>query len=390
MNEEILNLGNDNNAVPTFNESVVQRAVDPISPNANLPIDFSAQYPTPLDTAELIAMCEESNLLRAIPEKLTGLKEETWREMTSLAPVNGSSSLPFADYACPEPYEHNGVTKTVQLKNIGAYKALGVSDIMHSAAVAAAGYGIGVLIGALPASQGAPGGLDMGTYQRQVVADLKAKEMTIASILVLNGLDRFLAIGDATANPLQFNGIEKIVTAANGAHAHTSSSTFSAIDFDRFLGEANVSPTTLFGHPQAIQEVLSGYFQLGYQGAQVVNFSNGTRIIPGYNFAGAVNTGRGQLAVVADANFTRTAGTGTFTSNIYALRMTHNGEPLVYRSTQIPLSFKDLAPGCTSIQFMVWTKTALIVKAISAQSVYTSQFTGNIVTTCPRVGLTNG
>jgi len=393
MNEGILNLGANASQAPAFDEGMVRRTVtDPISPNASLPGDFAAQYPTPLDTTELLAMCEEVSVLRYMPELMTGLKQETYREMDELAFTSGSSALAFADYNCPEPYEHTGDNVTVTLKNIGAYKALGLSDIRHSAAVAAANWnGINNMVGAFPGGQGFPGGEDMGTFQRSVVADLKAKEMLLGSTLVLNGWDRLLVLGNATTNALEFDGIETLITAANGSHAYTvpASGTFSAITFDRFLSEACASPTVLMGHPQAMQELMSAYFQLGYQGSQLVNFNGGSRIVPGYNFASAVNTGRGQLPVVADTNFTRTDAGTTFTSSIYALRMTHNGEPLIYRRTQFPLSFKDLAPGCISIQFMMWAKTALVAKARCAHGVFQSQFTGRVITSCPRVGLTN-
>ena len=392
MDELIMNLGADARKVPAFDQSFVARTTDPVAPNASLPTDFAAQYPTPLDTTELLAMCEEVNLLRSIPEVMTGLKQETYREMDELAFTSGSAYISFADYYCPEPYEHDGDNTTVTLKNIGAYKALGISDIMHSQAVAAANWnGINNLVGPFPGSQGAPGGTDMGTFQRKAIADLKAKEMTLGSTLVLNGWDRLLVNGNASTNALEFDGLETLITAANGAHAYTipASGTFSAITFDRFLSEACAAPTVLMGHPQAMQELMSAYFQLGYQGSQIVNHNNGNRLIPGYNFASAVNTGRGQMPVVADLNFTRTDTGTTFRSNIYALRMTHNGEKLIYRITQIPFSFKDLAPGCTSIQFMLWAKTALVAKARCAQGVFTSQFTGRVITSCARVGLTN-
>jgi len=388
--ELILNLGEGARA---FDAGMVQRTVaDPISPNASLPGDFAAQYPTPLDTTELVTMCEEISLLQYIPEIQTALKEETYREMDEMAFTSGSSAIAFADYNCPEPYEHDGSNTTVSLKNIGAYKALGLSDIRHSQAVAAANWnGINTLNGPFPAGEGWPGGSDMDTFRRQTIADLKAKEMTIAASLVMNGWDRLLALGNAGTNALEFSGIETLITAANGSHAYTvpSSGTFSAQTYDRFLSEACAAPTVLMGHPQAMQELMSAYFQLGYQGSQIVNHANGNRVIPGYNFASAVNTGRGQLPVVADANFTRTDAGAAFRSNIYALRMTHNGQPLIYRSTQFPLSFKDLAPGCISIQFMLWAKTALIAKARCAHSVFTSMFTGRVATTCNRVGLTN-
>jgi hypothetical protein len=376
-------------------EAMVQRAVDPVTSNVGLPADFAAQYPTPLDTTEILAMCEEINLWRNLPELMTGLKQETYREMTSLGFNSGSSYIAFADYVCPEEYTHDGANTTVDLKNIGAKKSLGISDIMHSQAVASAGWnGINTLVGASPAFAGLPGTSDIGTFQRQHVADVKAKEMRLMATLVLNQWDRLLAVGNASNNALEFDGIETIVTSANGAHVRASSAlaasgTFAASAFDSFLSEACSAPTKVFGHPQAIQEMLSSYFQLwgGANAAvQVLQKGDGNRVTAGYNFAGEVITGIGTLGVVADANFTRTgAGASSFSSSLYPLRMVQNGEPLVYRRTQIPLAFKDLVPGCTAISFMEWAKTALIIKYRCAQSRYQSVFSGRVLTTCPTV-----
>jgi len=168
---------------------------------------------------------------------------------------------------------------------------------------------------------------------------------------------------------------------------NSASGTFSAISFDRFLSESGAKPTHVFGNPQAVQEMMAAYFQLGYQGSQVVNYATGDRITPGYNFAGYVNTGVGKLTVVADNNFRRNAsGATTFQADLWPLRMTHNGEPLVYRITQIPFSLNDLVPGCTAISFQVWKATALVIKACCAQGKYTSQFTGRLATTCTTIG----
>jgi len=395
MPEVILNVGEDAAQQPAFTEAMVQRATDPVASNVVLPADFAAQYPTPLDTTEILAMCEEINLWRNIPELMTGLKQETYREMTSLAFNSGSSYIAFADYVCPEEYTHDGANVTVDLKNIGAKKSLGISDIMHSQAVASAGWnGINTLVGGSPAFGGLPGASDIGTFQRQHVADVKAKEMRLMATLVLNQWDRLLAVGNASNNALEFDGIETLVTAANGAHVRSAaalatSGSFSASDFDRFLSEACSSPTKIFGHPQAIQETMSAYFQLwgGANAAvQVLQKGDGNRVTPGYNFAGEIITGIGTLGVVADANFTRTAsGASTFDSSLYPLRMVHNGEPLVYRRTQIPLSFKDLVPGCTSVSFMEWAKTALVIKLRCSQGRFQSQFSGRVLTSCPTV-----
>ncbi len=379
---------------PATGEAFVSKRVDPLVTDVSTPADFAAQFPTPLDPTEVLTLCEEVTLLQAIPEKRTGLQAELWREMTSLAFTSGSNYIAFTDGTCPEEYTHDGSNTTVNLKNLGAKKSLTVSDIMHSAAVVAGNGGISALLGGWASGAGLPGASDMATFGRQAIADLKEKEVRLAMTLVLNGEDRLLAVGDVDSRPLEFDGIENAVTLAAGAHTNSisgqdASGTFSAQNFDRFLAEACAKPTHLFGHPAAVQEVMSAYFQLGYQGSQVINVASGDRIIPGFNFGGFVNTGIGRLQVIADNNFTRTtSGTNSFRSSIYALRMTHNGEPLVYRSTQIPLSMIDLTPGCTSISFEVWKKTALIIKAMCAQGMYSfGSFGGRAsATSCTAIG----
>jgi hypothetical protein len=372
----------------------VFRATDPaILPQPySTPGDFSAQYPTPLDPTEIIAMCDEVTLTQVIPEESTSLKQHTWREMTSLEFTSGSSYIAFADGECPEEYEHDGSNTTVTLKNLGAKKSLSLSDIKHSQAVAAANWhGINQLVGPGADGEGMPGGLDMGTFQREVIANVKEKEIRTGMTLVMNGLDAMLVNGDSNSNSLEFDGIE-YWEANNSCSFHSndnsSSGTFSATSFDRFLAEGCAKPTHIMGHPQAIQEMLSSYFQLGFQGSQVVNFADGNRITPGFNFAGFVNTGIGRLTVVADTNFeTNSIGGSNYQATLWCLRMVHNGEPMVYRSTQFPLSLSDLAPGCTAIQFQIWLKTALVVKGCDCfHSKYVSQYSGRVTTVCSSIG----
>lgn len=371
----------------------VQRATDPVVTNVATPVDFSAQFPTPLDPTEILALCEEINLVNSIPERRTGLKQETWREMNELAFTSGSAYIAFTDGACPEEYYHDGDNTTVDLKNIGVKKSLTISDIIHSRAVIMGGAGIEALNGPWAGSAGLPGGTDMGTMAREAIADLKEKEVKLGMTLLLNGEDRLLAVGNASSRPLEFSGIETQVTSGNGAHTNSvsgqdASGTFSATNFDAWLAEACAKPTHIFGHPQAIQQMMSGYFQLGFQGSQLINFNGGSRIVPGFSFAGSVETGVGRLTVVADTNFTKTAsGSASFSSKLYTMRMSQNGQPLVYRSTQIPLSLTDLAPGCTAISFELWKKTALIIKGMCSQGVYSfGSFSGRSVTTCASLG----
>ena len=386
MSDTVLNLGEDGG-------SYVQKATDPVilpQPYSK-PGDFAAQYPQPLDPTEILDMCEEITLLQALPVEGTALNAHLWREMTSLEFTSGSSYIAFADGECPEGYQHDGSNQTVTLKNIGAKKTLSIRDIKHSAAVAGANWhGINTLNGPFPAGEGMPGGSDQGTMNLEMVASVKEKEIKAAMTLVMNGWDRLLVQGDTNTNSLEFDGIEEWATNMSctmHTNTNTASGSFSAIAFDRFLTESCAKPSHILGHPTAIQEMMGAYFQLGYQGSQVVNFTDGNRITPGYNYAGFVNTGVGTLAVIADNNFERLdAGGGVFQSALWPMRFTHNGQKLVYRIDQIPLSLTDLVPGCTAISFEVWAATALVIKACCAQGTYTSQFTGRIVTTCTTIG----
>ena len=123
------------------------------------PADFAAQYPTPLDPNEVIAMCSEITLLGQIPDEMTALKQHTWRELNTLAFTSGSAYVSFADGECPEEYTHDGTNTTVTLKNIGAKKSLSISDIIHSRAVASAYNGVGInnLVPPLGSFEGLPG-----------------------------------------------------------------------------------------------------------------------------------------------------------------------------------------------------------------------------------------
>ena len=369
-----------------------QRATDPVMGTVTTPVDFAAQFPNPLDPTEVITKCEDLGVWAAIPEIRTGLKTYTWRELNAIDfTATGVTYLAFADGLCPEPYGHDGENLSVDLNNIGVYKSLTISDIMHSAASIGAGYGISALLGGFPSGQGIPGGQDAASFVKEQIADLKEKEIRLGMTLVLNGWDDFLVNGDTHTSALEFNGIVDQVTQGNGAHASTlgASGSFSATSYNQYLTEGCAKPTDIFGHPAAIQEFMAAYFVLGFNGSQVIQQTAkpGNMVEPGYNFIGYVNTGVGRLAVHSDIRFPRTMITAsTFQSNIYALRMVHNGEPLVFKITQIPLALKDLVPGCTAIAFEIWAKTALVIKAMCAQGVYTGLFTGRITTTCAVIG----
>ena len=371
-------------------EPFVERQADPvISPAYATPGDFAAQWATPLDPTEVIAMAEEASLYKYLPVLRTNLKEETWRELNALAFTSGSAYVSFADGVCPEEFSHSGSNTTVTLKNQGAKKSLGISDIMHSMGVAQLPMGgINNMLGPVKAFEGLPGFQNADTATVGRIVDMKAQEILLATILTINGQDRLLAVGTVVGNSLEYDGIETYLATGTACHVPaTTTGAFTALGYDRFLSESVVRPTVVMGHPTALQELQSGYFALGFQQSQQVVFADGNRIVPGYNFASSVNTAVGTLSMVGDLNFTRTnTGASTFQSTIYSLRMSHNGVPLVYRRVQIPLSYKDLMPGCTAISFQVWEKSALVLKHGCAHSAFPALFSGRIVTTSPVIG----
>ncbi len=361
------------------------RATDPnILPQPYVtPGDFLAEFAVPLDTTELIAMCDETGLYRNLPEIVADTKTEMWRELNELEFVSGCNFIAFEAGGCPEEYRHDGDNTSIDLKHIGVKKTLSESDIRHSMGSIAASYGIREIVGGfndggLPGEQG-----DMPSLIRANIASAKEKEMRLGSTLVLNGWDELLVKGNASGNAEEFNGVTNLVTAGNGARTNggTSTGTFNVTHFDGFMAAGCARPDAIVGHPSALAAISLAYFGIG---SSSIFYSNNDQIVPGLHFAGEIMTGFGPVRLIGDTRFPRTevvAGS-TFSSTVYPLKMRHNGEPLVYKRTQIPLSMKDLAPGCTAVSFEIWAVTALIIKAMCAQSAYSAIFNGLIDDSC--------
>ena len=341
------------------------------------PADFAAQYPQPLDPTEVLTLCEEITVYQALPEVVTPYNADSWREMDTLAFTGAGVANQgfFLKGGCPDTYTHDGDNKTITRMYIGGQKTLAYEDIKHSLAVASIeGLGIGAI----------------STQQRRAsVADLKAKEMMLEEILVLNKWDKALVKGNSATNPLAFNGIETQVTAANGACVNANpTGTFNIETFDNFLVARCARPTHIFGHPKALEAIKKGYLSLGATGGtqpilQVLITKDGNQVVPGFVLADMVDTSIGRIVLVPDFRFTALqVQPDRFHSTVYPLRVYHNGEPIVYKSTQTPLSFKDLAPGCTAISFMIYAVTALVIKHMCAQGAFTANFPGVLGTCC--------
>ncbi len=379
---------NDRALLPGFIDTYCRYAhrISPMTPQL-----FNMQYPQPLDPMEVIALCEEVSAVRNIPVVEIGTKDDFWLEETNLY-MDAGQYMFFPDGDCPEEYTSTGTYHVTRLKNMGVKKSLTLMDIKHSLTVSGMGAGIGNLLSGFPSGEGEPGGYGATGFVHEAVADVKEKEIRKGMSLVPDGEDWTLIVGNSSTDALEYDGIETLVTSAAGAHANIScpTGTFSADDFHRFISESCAKPTHIWGHPLALSMVARSYFSLGFQGSQYVQNPSGANIIPGLSWGDSVHTQIGTLGLIGDVNFTRTALAGEcgglFRSNLYPLRMVHNREPLVYRPTQFPLDYQDLAPGCTAISMEIWLREALTIKAICAQSLYTANLQGNIATTCTRMG----
>lgn len=363
--------------------AMVTKATDPvISPQPyESPIDFGGQYPQPLDPTEILTMCEEITVWKTLPEVVTDYSADQWREMNSLAFTGDGLTYEgfFLPGACPEEYTHDGENITITRRYLGAKKSLTNEEIRHSIAVSRIqGLGISQISTQLDGIQ-------------QIIG-VKEKEIKLQEVVTLNNWDRALVRGNRNLNARAFDGMETQVTQANGAriNANTTGS-FDVESFDNFLVAGCAKPTHIFGHPKALEKVKKGYLSLGATGGSqpvtmIIQQKDG-QVVPGLVLADAIDTSIGRLVLVPDYRFTATqVGANNFAASLLALRVFHNGEPLVYKSTQTPLSFKDLVPGCTAISFEVYAVSALVIKHMCAQARFYANFTGVVGTGCNLIG----
>lgn len=344
------------------------------------PTDFAAEYPQPIDPTEILTLCDEISVYQALPEVVSDTNQDLWREMNAIDFTGAGVANDgfFLKGGCPDPVARGGENRYVTRMYIGAQSTLVYEDIKHSAAVAGmTGLGINAISTQL---------------RRAVIADAKAKEMLTQEILVLNNWDRALVKGNAALNPLAFNGIEVQVVAANGARVNADpTGTFKVEEFDNFLAAGCAKATHIFGHPKALREIKYAYLSLGATGGtqpimQIVMNKDG-QTVPGFTLADFIDTCIGRLTLVPDYRFTALqVQPDRFHTTVYPLRLYHNGEPLVYKSTQTPLSFKDLAPGCTAISFEIYAVTALAIRHMCAQAAFTANWAGVIGTGCDVIG----
>jgi hypothetical protein len=376
-------MGMTDETIEGVQKALIEKTVtDPVvllQPYAQ-PSDFTAEYPQPLDPTEILTLCEEISTYQALPEVVTDTNADQWREMTSLDFTGAGVANDgfFLKGGCPDPHARGGENQSITRMYIGDQATLTYEDIKHSLAVAQIrGLGISAI---------------STQNRRAAVSDAKAKEMLTMEINVINNWDRALVKGNSATNPLAFDGIETQVTSANGARVNADpTGQYDIEEFDNFLAAGCARATHIFGHPKASRGIKYTYMSLGATGGtqpimQVVMNKEG-QMVPGFTLADSIDTAIGRIVLVPDFRFTTIqVQPDRFHSTVYPLRLYHNGEPLVYKSTQTPLSFKDLAPGCTAISFEIYAVTALVIKHMCAQAAFTANWPGVVGTGCDIVG----
>jgi len=373
----------DEQFAPVAKSLIAKTVTDPVvllQPYTQ-PGDYTAQYPQPIDPTEILTLCEETSLFQALPEVVTAFNADSWREMDELEFTGDGVTNEgfFLKGGCPDTVEHDGDNMSKARMYIGAQGTLSNEDIKHSLAVAAMeGLGISAI---------------STQTRRAAVADVKAKEMLLQEILTVNKWDKALVSGNSATNPLAFDGVEVQVTGANGARVNSDpTGTFDVDEFDNFLVAGCARATHVFGHPKALSAIKMGYMSLGATGGtqpimQILITKDGNQVVPGFIMADMIDTSIGRITLVPNFRFnTIQVQPDRFHSTVYPLRLYHNGEPIVYKSTQTPLSFKDLAPGCTAISFMIYAVSCLVIKHMCAQAAFTANWHGVVGTGCDIAG----
>lgn len=327
------------------------------------PTQFTDQYPQPLDPTEILDMCEEITVWKTLPEVVTDYNADQWREMTSVSfdSTGETNHGFFTKGACPDEQIHEGENTSITRKYMGVYESITYEDLRHSIAVARArGLGISRL------------SLDSGI---ETVIGVKEKAIKLNEVIVMNKWDLALVKGSIAQVANAFDGIEVQVTAANGARVNSNpTGSFDIEEFDNFLAAGCARPTHIFGHPKALRGIALSYLSLGATGGtqpvQMIQINQDRGgIVAGFTLAPTIQTFVGQLTLVPDFRFTAvTTGADIFSSTVYPLRVYHNGEPIVYKSTQTPLSYVDLPRGCTAFAFEVYVVTSLVIKHMCAQA----------------------
>lgn len=303
-------------------------------------------------TENILTSAQESRVFRTIPVKGT-LRTVQWYEEGFTA-----SSPGFTPGTCPPSLTEGSATlKTVILKNLGFSVQVDEQKVKESALLRALNLEYPTTTGDLI---------------KEAIGNELAFQISVASAYLVSQLDSTMVKGNSTADPNVFDGIETLVTAANGAtFTDASASPFNYDDFSAFALSLGGGATHVFGHPMALAQVYKAALAAGGATPMLV-VSDGT--VPGLGLGSQIATLGGTLTLVPDRYFTVTTGTGDFTTDLFVLNIND-----VYRAEFEPITFveKGSPSGCLVREGFVYTTTALVIQNMARQGRYRAKFAGS-------------
>ena len=179
-------------------------------------------------------------------------------------------------------------------------------------------------------------------------------------------IDYALIRGSVAGNANHFNGLETMVTAANGSKVLNVGGAFTKGALDQLIIQMmlyGITPTAIACNPIMLPAITQAYAE-GTNVSINMQMGEGKQTM-GY-FADQVMTPAGKLPIVADQRFTVSGTAPTFTGDIFVLTREHMGEQILYMDWQVMPTALDLARLIgyyTSQLFAVWSSLVLVEKS---------------------------
>ena len=179
-------------------------------------------------------------------------------------------------------------------------------------------------------------------------------------------IDWALIRGNVAGNVNHFNGLETMITAANGSKVLTVNGAFTKSLLDQLIIQMllfGIVPTAVACNPIMLPGLVEAY--AGSSNVNInMNMGEGAQTL-GY-WVGDLITPAGKLPIVTDRRFTVGGIAPNFTGDIYVLTREHMGEQILKMEWQVMPTALDLARLIgyyTSQLFAVWSSVVLIDKS---------------------------
>lgn len=310
----------DHAEVSKLIEAEIKKAAVTASTYSFSPSARSIYSPENLDPV-IRVMVPTATPVRNLFPRTPGMGEAaTWNQITSqLHPAAGGTGtrVGFADAGQPNQTQQTTEFKSAKYKNLGRDVEIGRQ--------------------AIAANRG--GNLE----------DLRAKQETIKTLEVLLGEENLILNGDAAAEPLEFDGLNKLITTNSGTAALLTASGVSNYGTTLYTRGADLL-THLIANPRQMN-ALSDQLSNG-GGVQRVVTTDQSSVVGGQHLTGIVDGNTGNIIKTVASRFAGTWG--------YLLsQQSAAGEDWIVMEDLESLSIYDVPTSNHSIQSRVFETTVL-------------------------------